>query len=46
MTIEIRLKSGRIVRITLPADIAVSSEQLGIMMRWAIEGKSAEVMHE
>jgi hypothetical protein len=43
MEIIIKLKSGRRVRIVLPNDKAVSSDQLALMVKWASEGKSAEL---
>lgn len=44
MEIEIRLAIGRVVKIKMPAGTVLSSTQLGVLMRWAIMGKSAEVM--
>lgn len=41
MEIIIELKTGRRVRVVLPEDKAISSDQLAIMVKWASEGKAA-----
>lgn len=46
MQIEIKLKDGRVKRLSLEAGAAVSTDQLRIMVKWAVEGRPAEVMQD
>lgn len=41
MKIEIRLANGRVVSVTLSPGVAISSDQLAVLMGWAIAGKPA-----
>lgn len=43
MEIIIKLENGRQVRVVLPEGKAVSSDQLAVLVKWAREGKSAEL---
>lgn len=41
MQIEIRLANGRVVAVTLPPNTTMSSDQLNVLMGWAVAGKPA-----
>lgn len=46
MEIEIRLANGRVVRTTLPKGAVMTSHQLKVLVQWAIEGRSADLLVE
>jgi hypothetical protein len=44
MTIELKMKDGRVKIVELPKHAWISSEQLAILIRWAIEGRPAQII--